>query len=70
VQAGLKVRPGESVESLQRRVLALEHLVLPRTVQLFAEGRVGADGRMAPGPSWRARQDLPFVSGAWYGDAF
>jgi phosphoribosylglycinamide formyltransferase-1 len=70
VQAGLKVRPGEAVESLQRRILALEHVVLPRTVQLFAEGRVAADGRIAPGPSWRTRQDLPLVSGAWYSDAF
>lgn len=70
VQAGLKVRPGEGVESLQRRILALEHLVLPRTVQLFAEGRVAPDGRIAPGPSWRTRQDLPLVSGAWYSEAF
>jgi phosphoribosylglycinamide formyltransferase-1 len=70
LQAGLKVRAGETVESLQRRILALEHLLLPRTVQLFAEGRVGPDGRIAPGPSWRTRQDLPLVSGAWYGEAF
>ena len=70
VQAGLKVRPGETAESLQRRILALEHVVLPRTVQLFAEDRVAADGRVAPGPSWRTRQDLPLVSGAWYSDAF
>lgn len=70
VQAGLRVRPGETAESLQRRILALEHVVLPRTVQLFAEGRVAADGRIAPGPSWRTRQDLPLVSGAWYSDAF
>lgn len=70
VQAGLRVRPGEGVESLQRRILALEHLVLPRTVQLFAEGRVAPDGRIAPGPSWRTRQDLPLVSGAWYSEAF
>lgn len=70
VQAGLRVRPGEGVESLRRRILALEHLVLPRTVQLFAEGRVAADGTIAPGPSWRHRQDLPLVSGAWYGEAF
>ncbi len=70
VQAGLRVRPGETVESLQHRILALEHVVLPRTVQLFAEGRVAADGHIAPGPSWKGRQDLPLVSGAWYSDAF
>jgi phosphoribosylglycinamide formyltransferase-1 len=72
LQAGLKVRPGETLESLQRRILALEHLVLPRTVQLFAEGRVSADGRIAPKPgsTWKTRQDLPLVSGAWYSEGF
>jgi len=70
LQAGLKVRPGEGLESLQRRILALEHLLLPRTVQLFAEGRVGPDGRIAPGPTWKARNDLDLVSGAWYSEGF
>lgn len=70
LQAGLKVRAGEGLESLQKRILALEHLLLPRTVQLFAEGRVGPDGRIAPGPSWKDRKDLPFVSGAWYSEGF
>lgn len=70
LQAGLRVRPGESVEGLQKRILALEHLLLPRTVQLFAEGRVSADGTVAPGPSWKGLQDLPLVSGAWYSDGF
>lgn len=73
LQAGLKVRPGEPLDSLQRRILALEHLVLPRTVQLFAEGRVSPDGRVAPAPpsaSWKARQGLDLVSGAWYSEGF
>lgn len=70
LQAGLKVRPGESVEELRARILRLEHLVLPRTVQLFAEGRVGRDGRIAPGASWLAKPDLEFVSGAWYSEGF
>ena len=72
LQAGLKVRANETVESLQRRILALEHLVLPRTVQLFAEGRVAADGRISPRPdsTWKTRQDLDLVSGAWYSEGF
>ncbi|MEA3136319.1 MAG: phosphoribosylglycinamide formyltransferase 1 [Thermoplasmata archaeon] len=72
LQAGLKVRPSESLESLQRRILHLEHLLLPRTVQLFAEGRVGPDGRIAPKPvaTWKTRQDLELVSGAWYSEGF
>lgn len=40
LQAALRARPQEEVAALQRRVLALEHLILPRTVQLFAEGRL------------------------------
>lgn len=70
LQAGLRVRPGETLESLQRRILALEHLLLPRTVQLFAQGRVGDGGRIMPGDSWRTRSDLPLVSGAWYSEGF
>lgn len=70
LQAGLKVRPGESVEELRARVLRLEHLVLPRTVQLFAEGRVGRDGRIAAGASWKGQPGLEFVSGAWYSEGF
>jgi phosphoribosylglycinamide formyltransferase 1 len=72
VQAGLKVRPGETLESLQKRILRLEHLVLPRTVQLFAEGRVATDGRISPRPeaTWKTRQDLDLVSGAWYSEGF
>ncbi|HUR62758.1 MAG TPA: phosphoribosylglycinamide formyltransferase [Candidatus Thermoplasmatota archaeon] len=76
LQAWLRVRPGEDESSLQQRILRLEHLVLPRTVQLFAEGRVRTEGGKAsllPGPpssSWLARQDLPLVSGAHYGEGF
>ncbi|MEK6985639.1 MAG: phosphoribosylglycinamide formyltransferase [Candidatus Thermoplasmatota archaeon] len=68
LQAGLKVRPGESLESLQARVLALEHILLPRTVQLFAEERISAVGTIAPGPSWLGRPDIAWVSGAWYSE--
>lgn len=71
LQAGLRLHPGEGVEELRRRVLRLEHLLLPRTVQLFAEGRVAADGRIMPGsPSWKHRTDLELVSGAWYSEGF
>ncbi len=70
LQAGLKLHAGEALETLQHRILRLEHLVLPRTVQLFAEGRIGRDGRIAPGPSWKGKADLDFVSGAWYSEGF
>jgi phosphoribosylglycinamide formyltransferase 1 len=73
LQAALAVRPGDDEGSLSRRILALEHLLLPRTVQLFAEGRVAvADGRarIAAGPSWLGRAGIEFVSGALYSEGF
>jgi phosphoribosylglycinamide formyltransferase-1 len=70
LQAGLKTKPGESLQELRRRVLRLEHLVLPRVVQLFAEGRVARDGKVKPGASWKGRAELELMSGAWYGDGF
>jgi phosphoribosylglycinamide formyltransferase-1 len=73
LQASLRVRPGEGEASLRSRILRLEHLVLPRTVQLFAEGRIRVEGgkaRILPGPSWLGRQDLEWVSGADYPEGF
>ncbi len=52
-------------------VHALEHHILPRTVQLFAENRiVVVDGRahISPGPSWKDRVSL--VPGAVYAHGF
>ena len=73
LQAAVAVRPGESEEELARRILRLEHLLLPRTVQLFAEGRVASAGgraTIADGPSWLARTDLDLAGGAFYGHGF
>lgn len=39
-QAKLTVNPNDTPETLQQRVLQLEHKLYPQTVQLFAEGRV------------------------------
>jgi phosphoribosylglycinamide formyltransferase-1 len=72
LQAALPVKSGQSVVDLQRRVLRLEHLVLPRTVQLIAEGRVSvADGmaKSAPGPSWIEQGPEP-VAGALYSEGY
>jgi phosphoribosylglycinamide formyltransferase-1 len=47
LQAALAVRPDDTPETLAARILELEHLVYPRTIQLFAEGRVAlVDGRV------------------------
>lgn len=79
LQAALAVRPDDDEESLARRVLRLEHQILPRTVQLFAEGRVRvhpeSGGRpwraeILAGPSWRTTAGFEPVPGALYPDAF
>ncbi|MEK6976140.1 MAG: phosphoribosylglycinamide formyltransferase [Candidatus Thermoplasmatota archaeon] len=73
LQAAVAVKPDDTHETLSRRILRLEHLLLPRTVQLFCEGRVAtADGRaiIAPGPSWLQRTDLDLPSGVLYGHGF
>ncbi len=68
LQAAIAVRPDDDVDSLAARVLRLEHQLLPRTVQLFAEGRLALDGSVAPGPSWR--DAVPLVPDALYPAAF
>lgn len=47
VQAAVPVLPGDSAEALAARVLAQEHVVYPRAVRWFLEGRlVVAEGRV------------------------
>ena len=73
LQAALPVRPDEAEAALVRRVLRLEHLLLPRTVQLFAEGRVRVEAgraRIAPGASWLGDPRVELVAGALYGEGF
>lgn len=36
----VKITPGESVESLEQKVLAMEHLAYPEVIQLLADDRV------------------------------
>ena len=55
LQAAVKVLPGDTRESLAQRILEVEHQVLPRTIELFAQGRLVLEGRQVkilPGDSW------------------
>lgn len=45
LQASVEVRHDDTVESLTARVLEKEHELLPKTIQLFAEGRLKVEGR-------------------------
>lgn len=68
LQAAVAVQSDDDQASLAARVLRLEHQLLPRTVQLFAEGRIGPDGSVSPGASWADLVDR--VPDALYPAAF
>lgn len=45
VQGAIGVQPGDTVDALRERILAVEHQIYPAAIQLFAEGRVEVSGR-------------------------
>lgn len=49
LQAAVHVAEGDSVESLRARVLEAEHRIVPRAVELFANGRLRIEGRRVLG---------------------
>jgi phosphoribosylglycinamide formyltransferase-1 len=65
LQAAVKVLPGDDRDSLAERILAVEHQILPRTIQLFAQKRLLIEGRsvvILPSDSWLKKyKDLPGV---------
>lgn len=65
LQAAVKVLQNDDRETLANRILEVEHQILPRTVQLFAEKRLKIEGRkvrILPGESWRDKyKTLPDV---------
>jgi phosphoribosylglycinamide formyltransferase-1 len=55
LQAAVKIFPDDDREILASRILEIEHQILPRTIQLFAENRLRIRGRkveILPGDSW------------------
>lgn len=56
IQAAVPVLPGDDAATLGARVLATEHIIYPRAVRWFVEGRLAPDGlRVAlspPEPQW------------------
>ena len=55
LQAAVKVLDSDDRDALADRILAVEHQILPRTIQLFSQGRLRVEGRMVsilPGDSW------------------
>ncbi|HEY4908424.1 MAG TPA: phosphoribosylglycinamide formyltransferase [Methylomirabilota bacterium] len=46
LQAAVPVLPGDTEETLSRRILAEEHRIYPEAVRLFAQGRLSIEGRI------------------------
>jgi len=65
LQAAVKVLPDDNRDTLAARILDVEHQILPRTIELFAQGRLKIKGRkaiIAPGDSWLHKyKQLPGV---------
>jgi phosphoribosylglycinamide formyltransferase-1 len=56
LQAAVLVHPDDDRDTLANRILSVEHQILPRTVQLFAQNRLLIEGRkviILPGDSWK-----------------
>jgi phosphoribosylglycinamide formyltransferase-1 len=45
LQEAVPILDGDDAEAVRHRILAREHVILPRAVQLLAAGRLARDGR-------------------------
>lgn len=60
LQAAVKVMPDDDRDSLAKRILDVEHQILPRTVDLFSKGRLRIKGRkveIKKGDSWKDKYE-------------
>ena len=58
LQAAVKIIPSDNRNKLAAHILEVEHQILPRTIQLFAEGRLKIEGRkvkILKGDSWKEK---------------
>lgn len=71
LQAAVKVLPSDDRDKLAHRILDVEHQILPRTIQLFAQGRLKIEGRkvkISPGDSWLKKYEP--IPGVLYSDGY
>jgi phosphoribosylglycinamide formyltransferase 1 len=60
LQAAVKINPDDTRSTLGLRILQVEHQILPRTIDLFAQGRLILEGRtvrILPGDTWTTKYD-------------
>ncbi|HUT00157.1 MAG TPA: phosphoribosylglycinamide formyltransferase [Candidatus Thermoplasmatota archaeon] len=61
LQAAVKVLPDDDRDALAARILAVEHQILPRTIQLYAQRRLLVKDRgvvILPGDSWKKKHKV------------
>lgn len=71
LQAALAVKHGEDEDSLSKRLLEVEHQLLPRSIHLLEQGRAKIVGRrvlLDPDESWTKK--YPVLPGVVYGDGY
>ena len=71
LQAAVQVLQNDDRTSLAKRILDVEHQILPRTIQLFAENRLKIEGRkvrILPGVSWKETQKV--IPGVLYSEGY
>jgi phosphoribosylglycinamide formyltransferase-1 len=71
LQAAVKVLAGDDRDTLAARILAVEHQLLPRTVQLFAEKRLHVEDRkvvIGAGESWLDKYEV--IPGVLYSEGY
>ncbi len=56
LQKAVEVREGDSEETLSGRILEQEHRLLPKAIQLYAEGRLKIEGRVVK-INWKGFED-------------
>lgn len=64
LQAAVKVHNDDTRETLAQRILKVEHQLLPRSIDLFEQGRIIINGRrvhILPGDSWRGAHEYDDV---------
>lgn len=61
LQAAVKVMPNDNRDEIAARILEVEHQILPRTIDLFEQGRIKINGRkveILKGDSWKDKYSV------------
>lgn len=71
LQAAVIIKETDTKETLAKRILEVEHQILPRSVQLFAEKRLQIKGRrvhILPGENWKEK--YPIIPNVLYPEGY